>query len=39
MYGIKSLSELPIINRDSKNYNDEVDENADFISELNEENE
>lgn len=39
MYGIKSLSELPVINRDDKNYNDEVDENADFISELNEENE
>lgn len=38
-YGIKSLSELPVINRDDKNYNDEVDENADFISELNEENE
>lgn len=39
MYGIKSLSELPVINREDKNYNDEVDENADFISELNEENE
>lgn len=39
MYGIKSLSELPIINRDSKNYNDEIDENANFISELNEDDE
>lgn len=37
MYGIKSLSELPILNRDSKNYNDEVDSDANFIDEINEE--
>lgn len=37
LYGIKSLSELPMINRDDKNYTDEVDVNADFINEINEE--
>lgn len=37
LYGIKSLSELPIINRNDKNYGDEVDIDADFISEINEE--
>ena len=36
-YGIKSLSELPSINRNDNNYDDQVDENANFISEINEE--
>lgn len=37
LYGIKSLSELPMINRDDKYYSDEVDVNANFINEINEE--
>lgn len=37
LYGIKSLSELPMINRGDKNYQDEIDDHADFISEINEE--
>ena len=37
LYGIKSLSELPMINRDDKYYSDETDVNADFINEINEE--
>lgn len=37
LYGIKSLSELPSINRNDNNYVDQVDENANFINEINEE--